>query len=253
MARYETAQQCIFQAALECGLTALGPSPGTNPYTNSDVGIVQMVGLLNSCGRELMTMREWQRMVVSFSLTVALGDTGNYPLPADYQRHIDQTDWNPTNRLPLGGPLTPQDWTYLTNTNLASSTIYISFREKDGLFSILPQPPTASLLVGQVITFEYISRYWVATSAAPTVLAKDAPNAPDDILLFDPILIQKLLKLRFKEAKGFDTTSASQQFNNALMSFGGQDKSAPILSAARSRGFPYIDDRNVPETNYGLP
>jgi len=246
MARYETAAQCISQAALECGLIA-----PTNPYAASgvDPAITQMAGLLNSCGRELLTMREWQRMIISYSLTVVFGDTGFYNLPADYQRHIDQTDWNPSNRLPLGGPLTAQDYTYLLATNLASSTIYISFREKDGQFVILPQPPP----VGQVITFEYISRYWVCATGAPTTLAKDAPTAPDDILMFDPLLIQKLLKLRFKEAKGFDTSAASEQFNNVIMSFGGQDKSAPVLSAARSRGFPYLDDRNVPETNYGLP
>lgn len=244
MARYETAAQCIQQAALECGLVA-----GSNPYANTDAAIVQMVGLLTSSGRELVLMREWQRLIVSYTLTVVFGDTGFYNLPADYGRHVDQTDWNPSNRLPLGGPLTAQDYTYLLATNLASSTIYISFREKDGQFVILPQPPP----VGQVITFEYNSRYWVATAGAPTVLAKDAPTVPDDILLFDPIIIQKLLKLRFKEAKGFDTSAASQQFNNAIMSLGGMDKSAPVLSAARSRGFPYIDDRNVPETNYGLP
>lgn len=244
MARYETSTQCITQAALECGLVA-----GANPYANTDQAITQMVGLLNSAGRELLMMREWQRMIVSFSLTTQIGDTGFYNLPADYGRHIDQTDWNPSNRLPLGGPLTAQDYTYLLATNLASSTIYISFREKDGQFVILPQPPP----VGQVITFEYNSRFWVAAATAPTVLVKDAPTAPDDILLFDPILIQKLLKLRFLEAKKFDTTAASQQFNNALMALGGQDKSAPVLSASRSRGFPYIDDRNVPETNYGLP
>jgi hypothetical protein len=249
MARYETAQQCIFQTALECGLTALGPSPGVNAYSSTDQGIVQMVGLLNSCGREIVTMREWQRLIVAFTMTVQIGDTGFYNLPADYSRHVDQTDWNPSNRLPLGGPLTAQDYTYLLATNLASSTIYISFREKDGQFVILPQPPP----VGQVITFEYNSRYWVAAAGLPLVLAKDAPTAPDDIILFDPLLIQKCLKIRFKEAKGFDTTAASQQFNNAVMSFSGQDKSAPVLSAARSRGFPYIDDRNVPETNYGLP
>lgn len=244
MARYETAAQAITQAALECGLSA-----GADPYSNSDQAIQQIVGLLNSCGRELLQMREWQRMIVSYSFTVVGGDTGFYNLPADYDRHIDQTDWNPTNRLPLGGPLTAQDYTYLLATNLASSTIYISFREKDGQFVVLPQPPPT----GQVITFEYISRYWVATAAAPTVLAKDAPTASDDILLYDPILIQKLLKLRFLEAKKFDTTAASQQFENALMARGGQDKSAPVLSAARSRGFPYLDDRNVPETGYGLP
>jgi hypothetical protein len=244
MARYETSTQCIQQAALECGLSA-----GTNPYTSTDPAIVQMVGILNSAGRELLLMREWQRMIVSYSFTIAIGDTGFYNLPTDYGRHIDQTDWNPSNRLPLGGPLTAQDYTYLLATNLASSTIYISFREKDGQFVVLPQPPP----VGQVISFEYNSRFWVAASGAPTVLAKDAPTAPDDILLFDPILIQKMLKLRFREAKGFDTTAASQQLNNAIMALGGMDKSAPVLSAARSRGFPYIDDRNVPETNYGLP
>lgn len=244
MARYETAAQAIQQAALECGLVA-----GSNPYANTDPAIVQMCGLLTSSGRELLGMREWQRMIVSFTLTTAALDTGFYPLPADYGRHVDQTDWNPSNRLPLGGPLTAQDYTYLINTNLASSTIYISFREKDGQFVILPQPPP----VGQVITFEYNSRYWVATAAAPTVLASDTPTAPDNIVLFEPILIQKLLKLRFLEAKRFDTTAASQQFNNAIMAWGGMDKSAPVLSAARSRGFPYIDDRNVPETNYGLP
>jgi hypothetical protein len=245
VARYETAVQAITQAALECGL----PNPGTNPFTSTDPAILQMTGLLTSSGRELLQMREWQRMIVSYTLTVANGDTGFYNLPADYDRHIDQTDWNPTNRLPLGGPLTAQDYTYLINTNLASSTIYISFREKDGQFVILPQPPP----VGQVITFEYVSRYWVALTGAPTVLASDAVVNPSDIILYDPILIQKLLKLRWLEAKKFDTTAASQQFENALMARSGQDKSAPVLSAARARGFPYLDDRNVPETGYGLP
>lgn len=246
MARYETAAQCISQAALECGLIA-----PTNPYAASgvDAAIVQMTGILNSCGRELVKMREWQRLNVSYSFTVVLGDTGFYNLPVDYNRHIDQTDWNPTNRLPLGGPLTPQDYTYLLATNLASSTIYLSFLENGGQFVVLPQPPP----VGQKLSFMYNSIYWVATAGAPTVLAKDAPTAADDVLLFDPLLIQKLLKLRFLEAKKFDTSAASEQFNNIYMACSGQDKSAPVLSAARSRGFPYLDDRNVPETNYGLP
>ena len=245
MARFETVTQAIKQAGLESGLLNIP----TDPYSSTDPAIQQLVGLATSCGRELLQMREWQKLIVSYSLTTQIGDTGFYNLPVDYDRHIDQTDWNPSNRLPLGGPLTAQDYTYLLATNLASSTIYISFREKDGQFVVLPQPPP----VGQTLTFEYISRYWVATSAAPTILAKDAPTQADDIVLYDPILFQKFLKLRFLEAKKFDTTAASQQFENALMSRGGQDKSAPVLSAARARGFPYLDDRNVPETGYGLP
>lgn len=235
----------MIQAGVELGIGV-----PTNPYSSTDQAVVQLVGLLNSAGKELLTMREWQRLIVSYSFTTAVPpDTGLYSLPVDYGYMIDQTDWNPTNRLPLGGPLSAQDYTYLLATNLASSTIYISFREKAGQFVVLPQPPPN----GQKISFEYMSRYWVATAGAPTVLAKDAPTLPDDILLYEPIVIQKLLKLRFLEAKKFDTTAACQQFENALMSWGGKDKSAPILSAARSRGFPYLGDRNVPETGYGLP
>lgn len=244
MARYETAQQCLVQAGIEVGLNITG-----DPYASTDPAVIQMRGILNSAGRELTKMREWQRMVVTYSFTTVFGDTGFYTLPADYDRHIDQTDWNPTNRLPLGGPLSAQDYTYLLNTNLASSTIYISFREKDGQFVVLPQPPPP----GQVINFEYISRYWVCVAAAPTILAKDAPTQSDDVLMYDPIIIQKLVKLRWLEAKRFDTSAASEQFNNALGAQSGQDKSAPVLYASRSRSFPYLDDRNVPETGYGLP
>lgn len=247
MSRYETAAQCITQAGIEIGLVNIPP----DPYgATSDQSMVQLCALLTSCGRELLAMREWQRLTVRYTIVTAALDSGDYPLPADYDRHIDQTDWNPTNRLPLGGPLSAQDWTALKNTNLASSTIYISFREEQGVFRILPSNPVQA---NQTINFEYQSRYWVATAAAPTVLAKDAPTRSDDVLLYNPILIQKFLKLRYLEAKKMDTTAASTQFENAIMSYGGQDKSAPTLDAARRAGFPYLGYRNIPETGYGQP
>lgn len=243
MARFETAADAINGAALE----ALALPTLTNPYSSTDSIYITLCGLLKSAGRELITMREWQRFVVTYPFVTTSSNTYDYP--ADYGSHIDQTDWDPVNRLPLAGPLTLQDESYLVNTNLASSTIYMSFYEENGQLKVLPNPPP----VGRSLNFKYMSRYWVATAAAPTVLAKDAPTAPDDIILFEPILIMKLLKLRFLESKGFDTTAASQQFENALMTWGGKDKSAPVLSVSRSRSFPYLDKRNVPETNYGLP
>lgn len=244
MARYETAAQAINTAAVEVGLVAV-----TDPYASTDPAFTQLCGLLTSCGRELITMKEWQRLTTKFQFTTAILDTGDYDFPADFGRMIDQTGWNPTARLPLGGPLSAQDWVYLRSTNLAADTIYLSYREESGQFRILPQPPP----VGQVIVLEYISRYWVAAAGFPTILAKDAPTRSDDIVLFEPILIAKFLKLRFLESKGFDTTAASKQFDNALEAWAGNDKSAPTLNVARSRSFPYLDDRNVPETGYGLP
>lgn len=248
MARYETAAEVINGAASECGLTAVN-----DPYASSDPAFVQLCNLLSSAGQELLILHQWQRFVKTHTITTAVPpDDGNYDLPEDFGYFIDQTGWTPASAgtgLPLGGPLSEQDWTYLVNTNLASSTIYVCFKIAEEQFQVLPQPPPD----GIEINFEYISRWWVAVTATPTVPSKSAPTIATDVVLFEPILIKKFLKLRFLEAKGFDTTAATGQFLTMFQAWTGKDVSAPILNMARSRFFPYLGYRNIPETNYGIP
>lgn len=248
MARYDTAGEIVNAAAVECGLTAV-----SDPFASSDPAMVQLCTMLTNVGRELLGLHQWNRFVKVHSITTAVPpDDGNYDLPDDFAWIIDQTGWTPTNAglgLPLGGPLSEQDWAYLVNTNLASSTIYVSFKQSQGQFQVLPQPPPD----GIEITFSYISRWWVAETATPTVAEKDKVEASTDVVLFEPILITKFLKLRFLEAKGFDTTAASTQFHSVFMQWTGKDASAPVLNMARMRLFPYLGWRNIPETNYGLP
>ena len=248
MPRFDTASEVVNSAAVECGLTA-----DSDVFASTNAAIVQMRTMLANVGRELLGLHQWNRFVKVHSITTNVPpDTGDYDLPTDFGYMIDQSGWTPTNAgmgLPLGGPLSEQDWAYLVNTNLASSTIYVSFKLSEGQFQVLPQPPPD----GIDINFSYVSRYWVATAAAPTVLAKDKPTANDDIILYEPILITKFLKLRFLEAKGFDTTAASAQFHSVFMQWTGKDAGAPVLNAARMRLFPYLGWRNIPETNYGLP
>lgn len=247
MARYDTAAQVINSAATECGLVAVA-----NPFTSTDAAFVQLCALLTNAGREMLALYQWNKFVKEHSITTVVPpDTGNYDLPDDFAYMIDQTGWTPTNvglGLPLGGPLSEQDWAYLVNTNLAASTIYVSFKISQGQFQVLPQPPPT----GIDINFKYISRWWVAV-ALSTTGTLDTVSAADQVVLYEPILISKLLKLRFLEAKGFDTTAASQQFDLVFMQWTGQNVSAPVLNMARSRIFPYLGWRNIPETNYGLP
>lgn len=247
MARYETAAQIINGAASECGLVAV-----SDPYASTDPAFVQLCTLLGSAGQEMLVLFEWQKLVKVHSITTVVPpDDGNYSLPDDFGYMIDQTGWTPTNAgsgLPLGGPLSEQDWTYLVNTNLANATIYVSFKIADEQMQVLPQPPPN----GIEITFEYISRWWVADPAT-TVGTKSAPIQSTDVILYEPILIKKFLKLRFLEAKGFDTTAAVGQFLTMFGAWTGRDTTAQILNMARSRFFPYLGYRNIPETNYGLP
>lgn len=246
MARFDTAGEIVNAAAAECGLT-----PVSNPFASSDPAFVQLCTLLTSAGREMYGLHQWNKLQKTHTITTVVPpDTGIYDLPDDFGYFIDQTGWSPVSGgtgLPLGGPLTPQDWTYLVNTNLASSTIYVSFRMADGQFWVLPAPPPT----GVVINFEYMSRNWALDNDGST--EKDSVDATDDIVWYEPILITKFLKLRFQEAKGFDTTAAVGQFLTMFQSWTGKDVAAPVLSMARNCVFPYLGWRNIPETNYGLP
>lgn len=247
MSRFETAGVIINRTAAELGLT-----PADNPFTSTDPAFIQLCTLLTSAGLELLALHEWQKLTQTHSLTTGVAPdddpNGHYELPDDFGYMIDQTGWTPTSRLPLGGPLTPQDWTYLVNTNLSSTTIYVSFRQRDGQFWILPDPPPDNI----EITFEYISRNWVEDGASPGTF-KDSVSAAADIVLYEPVLIVKFLKLRQREAKGFDTTAAVGQFITMFNAWTGLDVTAPILNAARSRYFPYLGARNVPDTGFGMP
>lgn len=244
MARFENAGVIINRVAAEVGLT-----PVTDPYVSGDPAFLQLVQLLNSTGQELNGMHEWQMLNKTNTQITHSADSGNYDLPVDFGYMIDQTGWNPTNRLPLGGPLTPQNWEYLVRSGLSNNTIYVSFKLNQGQMQTLPVPPQE----GGTITFEYISRWWAAVAAAPTVPARDTAQLATDVILYEPVLIVKFLKLRFLEAKGFDTTAAAGQFLNMFNSYTGKDMAAQTLNMARMRVFPYLGWRNIPETNYGLP
>lgn len=249
MSRFDTADNIINQAAAECGLT-----PVTDPFASQDPAFEQLRTILTTAGQEMLGAHEWQKLIKEHAITFGTtppiaGTTNQFELPDDFAWIIDQTGWTPTNLgmgLPLGGPLTPQDWTYLVATNLANSTIYVSIRQAQGALWVLPEPPPD----GTEITFEYVMRNWALSS---TDVPKDFVDAADDVVLYEPILIKKFLKLRYLEAKGFDTTAALSQFTNAFMQWTGKDLTAPILSLARNRVFPYLSWRNVPQTNFGLP
>lgn len=244
---FETAQEIVNAAASECGLIAV-----TDLFASTDPAFIQFRNILTSAGQELLSLHEWQKLVKVHSITTTVPpDTGDYDLPSDFAYIIDQTGWSPLeggSGLPLGGPLSEQDWAYLVNTNLANSTVYVSFKLSQGQFQVLPQPPPS----GIALNFRYISRWWVAVTGSTTG-TKSSVTLNTDVVLFEPILIKKFLKLRFLEAKGFDTTAAVAQFLNMFNSWTGKDIAAPVLNLARMRIFPYLGYRNIPESRYGMP
>ena len=202
--------------------------------------------LLQTSGEELTLAHPWEWQIASHSILTQALETGNYPLPDDFLQMIDQSGWERAENVPLFGPLSSQDWTYLLGRDLVSHTIYASFRIKENQFSIFPQPPPAGL----DINFEYQTKNWVDRAGTPD----SEIVAGDDVILFDKTLITRHLKLKWLEAKGFDTTKPQDDFDIVFNFLTGKDKGAEIISAGRgNRGFPYLDTyRNTRDSGYGL-
>lgn len=234
------ANDILNRVAVEVGFT-----PVADPWADDDQHWLQMRYLLQTAGDELVMGHPWEFLNKSHQITTAALDSGDYDLPADFIDMIDQTGWELSNNVPLSGPLSAQQWTYLLGRNLVSTTIYASFRIKEGKFSIFPQPPPEGL----DINFEYQSNGWVTSGGTPT----NVVTAGDDIILFDKTLISRYLKSKWLDAKGFDSTRASDDFSVIFSSLTGKDKGARVINAGRGRsGVRYLDNHwNSPHTGFG--
>jgi len=242
MGRFATANDIINRVAVEVGLSKSPDAVG-----DSDQSFVQLTGLLTSAGQELIEIAPWEAFSKTIEFTTTGSDTGIYPLPDDWAYMTDQTSWDHTNNVPIGGPLSPQQWSYLLGRNLVSSTIYASFRLRGEFLELFPTPPP----VGLAVRFEYTSRNWVLQSLDTP---SDTVTSGADVIVYAPILIVKFLKVKWLEAKGLDASAARLEFDTMLQSRLGKDKGAPRLNAGRGpRDIPYLNGfSSVPDSGYGF-
>lgn len=247
MARYLTVNDIINRASLEVGL-----KESASPVTDQDELFGQMVALLDSAGQEMCELNDWPVLYRQYRIVTQDGDSGEYDLPSDFNYMIDQTGWDRTNRVAMGGPLSPQDWTYLAGRDLVSQSIFASFRQAQGKLMLYPQPPPE----GIEITFEYVSRDWLQEVAGvldqpPTTT--DTISDGSNLCLLPGLMMIKFLKLKWLQAKGFDYSAAAMEFDTVFQGQIGKSEGAPILSAGQNgRNFPYLNPLfNVGDTGFG--
>jgi hypothetical protein len=244
--KYKPAGDIINQVALEVGLSAT-----SDPFQDPNPSFKQLIALANSAGRELITMSEWGVLRRQHVLTidgVVNDQNGIYDLPDDFQYMIDQTGWQRGQNVPLGGPLSPQEWTYLVEGDIGTSTIYASFRLTEGKLYITPVP----VPIGTEISFEYISDLWVLRGEDPGV-GDDTIRTYADKPQYPAHMFERLLRLRFLEARGFDTEKAQDSAIQQIQGWIGREKSAPVLVAGgRGVHVRLLDGCNVPDSGFGL-
>ena len=238
-----TATEILNRVAAEVGI-----APIEAPFASQDPFFVQLRYLLNTAGEELMQAYPWELLVQTHDIVTTAMDTGDYDMPGNFGYILNQTSWDKTNNTPMGGPLSAQDWTYLKGRDLASSTLYASFRIAQGKFNVFPNPAP----VGLNLSFEYISTDWVKDTSTDPVTYKKGVDLASDVPLFDKTLITRALKVKYLESGGFDTTKAQADYNQIFAFLTGTEKGAGVLNAGLGRGnIPYISSYNVGDTGFG--
>jgi len=168
-----------------------------------------------------------------------------YVMPANYDRPIDRTHWDVTKHWQLIGPLTAQQWETLISGWIATGP-RIQYRIWGGYFQIWPVQTSADLL-----NLEYISSSWVqpAGSFEPT---QSAFTADSDKCVFPDRLMVLGLKKKYFEAKGFDATALTRDYQAQLdIAYANDQGSATLSFAPRASSF-LIGWDNIPDSNYGM-
>jgi hypothetical protein len=249
MSRYQVAGDLINRTAVSVGLNKVA-----DPFANSDPAFIQLVELANQLGEDLLDQYAWQILNRSHAFVTVPGDDGDYPLPVDFAYMLDQTGWQQggvNGSYPLLGPATSQVWSYLEALRLYDVTIYAYFWQNEGLFKLFPRP----IVAAYPVSYRYISNYWVAQTNDVEAPRQASLTAYSNVVLYDPLLFIRGLKLQFLQAKGFETTKAEDDFLSTFDSITGHDKPAPVLSMTNRSGFALRllnGYDNVPETGYGL-
>ena len=213
MATFDTVANVVSKCAIELGLGAV-----SDVFGSTDENVIQLRTLLESAGRQLVKETRW--LQTTREHTFATTAATSYNLPSDYARMVDGTGWNRTQRLPIR-PVSPTEWQFLQAGVITAATAVL-FRPNTSTLSVWPTSNT-----GDTMAFEYISTFWVRSSGAPSP-DLDAPAANTDTIHIDSLLIQKALRLAWVRAKGFDTTTAQDEYDAAY-------KAAQGLNAGAAR------------------
>ena len=165
-----------------------------------------------------------------------------YALPSDYESAVPRTMWDLSKHWEMLGPESPQQWEWLLS-GFISTGPRIRWRLLGKYFQIWPGVSTNELL-----GYEYRSNGWALSS---TGTVKTSFTADTDTCIYPDRLMVLATKLKYFEAKGFDTTSMFRNYIEEFEIVRAQDMSAANLSFAPRPGTVLIGYDNIPDTGYG--
>jgi hypothetical protein len=176
------------------------------------------------------------------SKTYTIGQA-KYPMPSDFRRMIDKTNFNKSNRWANLGPKSPQEWQWLKSSYITGGP-RVRFRIMGNEIVFWPMPTVNNLVMG----FEYQSNAWVlkADGTPQTRYLSDT-----DTCVFPDALMVLAAKAGYQDAKGLDSSASAALFQRELSKFKGVESGADTLSLAPQVSSMLINLSNLPDSGFG--
>lgn len=165
-----------------------------------------------------------------------------YSMPADYYSTVNRTHWDKSKRWEMLGPESPQQWEWLLSGYISTGP-RIRWRLLGQYFQIWP-----GMNAGELLGFEYRSKGWAYGANG---LVQNSMTADNDTCIYPDRVMVLMTKLKYFEAKGFDTTALYRDFLMELEAAVAQDTAAANLSFAPRPGTVLIGYDNIPDSGYG--
>lgn len=224
-------------------LQGLGlPQTATIVSAQDDQTGFQMQGLINELGTQLVKVHDWQNLERTQQY-IGDGVTNSFPLPPDFGRMVNQTQWSSKNLGPMSGPISPQGWSWI-QFGIISVGVTFRYRIIDNMFHVFPTPA-----IGEQLNFYYITKNWVRDSAD---VARDLVMADNDTVEFDAYLMICGIKLKMWTAKGLEAGELAQEFSYMLNTEKAQTQGAPVINLGSSRNSFLIGMENVREGSWNV-
>jgi len=165
-----------------------------------------------------------------------------YDLPTDYVSTVNRTHWDKSKRWEMLGPESPQQWEWLLSGYISTGP-RIRWRLLGKFFQIWP-----GMNADELLGFEYRSNAWAESALG---VAKTSFTADTDTCIYPDRVMVLGTKLKYFEAKGFDTTALYRDYLAELETAMAQDMAAANLSFAPRPGTVLIGYDNIPDSGYG--
>lgn len=167
-----------------------------------------------------------------------------FTVPTDYDRMVDKTQWDKDAHWEMIGPLSPQQQAWLRSGYIARGP-RIRHWMQQGYFQIWPP-----LGEDENLAFTYQSKYWILATAA-TAVSKELYTVDTDTCIFPDPLMRALIKLKYWEIKGFDTTAFRADYVRQLDIAKAMDGGSPTLSMNARSSDALIGWNQIPDAGFG--